>query len=65
MDVIVWILLATAYLAILVFAGIGTLNKGHWIIFLFGFFMPLLWIIGAFLPPTKDEQTAQARASLH
>jgi hypothetical protein len=28
-----------------------TLRKGHWVMFIVGFFLPLFWIIGAVIPP--------------
>jgi hypothetical protein len=28
------------------------LRKGHWIMFIIGFFLPIFWIIGALIPPT-------------
>ena len=30
-----------------------SLRKGHWIMFIIGIFIPLFWIIGAVIPPTR------------
>ena len=38
--------------------GITTLRKGHWVLFILGIFLPLLWIIGAVIPPTNAPRTA-------
>lgn len=52
MSTFLWILFAAIYLAALVSLGISTLRKGHTVLFLIGIIFPLLWIIGAFMPPT-------------
>jgi hypothetical protein len=52
MSTFLWILFAAVYLAALVSLGLATLRKGHTILFVIGIFLPLLWIIGAFMPPT-------------
>jgi hypothetical protein len=41
---IIWIVL-------LITCGIVTLRNGHWVLFVIGIFLPLLWIIGAVIPP--------------
>ena len=38
------------YVVLLVTLGIMSIRKGHWIMFLGGFFIPLFWFIGALLP---------------
>ena len=38
------------YVVLLVTLGIMSIRKGHWIMFLVGFFIPLFWFIGALLP---------------
>jgi hypothetical protein len=52
MSTFLWILFAAIYLAALVSLGISTLRKGHTVLFVIGIIFPLLWIIGAFMPPT-------------
>jgi hypothetical protein len=39
------------YLILLVTAGIISIRKGHWVMFIIGIFIPLFWIIGALMPP--------------
>jgi hypothetical protein len=41
---------AVLYLILLVTLGILSIRKGHWIMFLIGFFLPIFWLIGALLP---------------
>ncbi len=53
------LLLATAwfygfgilYLVILITAGVLTVRNRHWVLFVLGFLIPLLWIIGAVMSP--------------
>ena len=49
--VILWVVI---YLALIVTLGIMSIRKGHWVMFIIGFFLPLFWLIGALLP-TKRE----------
>jgi hypothetical protein len=44
------VLWAAIYLVLIVTLGIMSLRKGHWIMFLIGFFIPIFWLIGALLP---------------
>ena len=39
------------YVVLLVTLGIVTIRKGHWVMFIIGIFFPLLWLIGAIMPP--------------
>ena len=43
--------LGIIYLVLLVVLGVKTLKNGRWIMFILGFFIPFLWIIGGVLPP--------------
>ena len=43
--------LAILWLVLLIVLGISCLRKGHWVMFIIGFFFPLFWIIGAIIPP--------------
>jgi hypothetical protein len=43
--------LAILWLVLLIVLGISCLRKGHWVMFILGFFLPLFWIIGAIIPP--------------
>jgi hypothetical protein len=49
--VVLWVVI---YLALIVTLGIMSIRKGHWVMFVIGFFLPLFWLIGALLP-TKRE----------
>src|SRR5690348_8803335 len=48
---------AILYLVLLVAVGVSCLRKGHWVMFVAGIFMPLFWIIGAVIPPTRPQLT--------
>ena len=39
------------YLVLLITLGVLCLRKGHWVMFIIGLFFPLLWLIGAIIPP--------------
>jgi hypothetical protein len=41
------------YLVLLFVLGLMCLRKGHWVMFIIGIFMPLFWLIGAVIPPTR------------
>ena len=41
------------YLVLLIALGITCLRKGHWVMFIIGFFIPLFWIIGAVIPARR------------
>jgi hypothetical protein len=41
------------YLVLIVTVGILTIRKGHWVMFLIGIIFPLLWFIGAIMPPVR------------
>lgn len=43
--------LGILYLFLFVFLGLRTFQKKHLVLFVLGFFVPLLWIVGAILPP--------------
>ena len=41
------------YVVLFVALGLTSIKKGHWIMFIVGIFVPLFWLIGALLPPTR------------
>jgi len=41
---------AVLYLVLIVTLGVMSIRKGHWVMFLIGFFLPLFWLIGALMP---------------
>jgi hypothetical protein len=43
--------LGILYIFLLVVLGVRTFQKGHLVLFVVGFFIPVVWIIGAMLPP--------------
>ncbi|MGH3278979.1 MAG: hypothetical protein ACRDNW_07565 [Trebonia sp.] len=45
--------LSIIYLVLLFTLAILSFRKGHWILGLFGFVFPLLWLIGAVLPSRR------------
>jgi hypothetical protein len=47
--------LAILYVVLLVTLGIMSIRKGHWIMFIIGIFVPVFWIIGALMPPTRPR----------
>jgi hypothetical protein len=48
--VVLWVVI---YLALIVTLGIMSIRKGHWVMFVIGFFLPLFWLIGALLPTKR------------
>jgi hypothetical protein len=46
---------AFLYFVLLFVLGLSCLRKGHWVMFIIGIFMPLFWIIGALIPPTRPQ----------
>jgi hypothetical protein len=44
------VLWSVLYLVLIVTLGLMSIRKGHWIMFVLGFFFPVLWLIGAILP---------------
>jgi hypothetical protein len=55
-----WVVLGVLYIVALIWLGVLTLRKGHWVMFIFGLFIPLLWIIGALIPPTESARARGA-----
>ena len=39
------------YFFFLVWLGLTCLRNGHWVLFIIGIFLPLLWIVGALIRP--------------
>jgi hypothetical protein len=46
-------LLVILYAVLALVLGLLSIRKGHWVMFLFGIFLPLFWLIGAMLPPVR------------
>ncbi|HXW59869.1 MAG TPA: hypothetical protein VEJ23_10375 [Solirubrobacteraceae bacterium] len=47
---------AVLYVVLFVVLGLTSIKKGHWIMFIVGIFIPLFWLIGALLPPTRGAR---------
>jgi hypothetical protein len=41
------------YVVFFIVLGITSIRKGHWVMFIFGIFIPIFWVIGALLPATR------------
>ena len=39
------------WLALLIWLGVRSLRRGHWVMFIIGLFIPIFWLIGALIPP--------------
>ena len=48
-----WFGVGILYVVLLITLGIISIRKGHWIMFILGFFVPLFWLIGALLPARR------------
>ena len=50
----VWIIGGSIiYLILVVTLGVMSIRKGHWIMFIIGFFLPFFWLIGALMPSRR------------
>jgi hypothetical protein len=52
----VYFLIGAIYFVLIVTLGILTIRKGHWVLFLIGIIFPILWIIGAIMPPVAGRR---------
>jgi hypothetical protein len=46
--------LGVLYVLIFLILGIRSIKRGHWIMFLIGFPLPIFWIIGGLMPRVRD-----------
>ena len=53
---VLWVLLSVLYVVVLITLGLATLRKGHFAMFILGFFVPVFWLVGALLGPTPRAQ---------
>jgi hypothetical protein len=53
---VLWVLLSVLYVVVLITLGLATLRKGHFAMFILGFFIPVFWLVGALLGPTPRAQ---------
>lgn len=47
--------LGIIYIALVCTVAIVTFRKGHWVLGLIGFFIPILWLVGAILPARRGS----------
>jgi hypothetical protein len=52
MSTVLWFLVGVVYLLVLITLGVATLRKGHLFLFVIGFFIPVVWLVGALIGPT-------------
>jgi hypothetical protein len=43
--------LGAIYIVLILTLGILTIRNGHWVLFIVGLFLPILWLLGAVLRP--------------
>jgi hypothetical protein len=48
--------LAILYFVLMITLGILCFRKGHIVLFIIGFLFPVLWLIGAILPPVRPAR---------
>ena len=50
----VWIITGgIIYLILVITLGVMSIRKGHWVMFIIGFFLPFFWLIGALMPSRR------------
>ena len=58
------ILLGIVYVACWIYFGLATFRNGHYWMFWIGFFIPILWIVGALIAPTERAASRAATGGL-
>ena len=62
MSFLEWFLLSILFViyltGIFTVAGI-TFRNGHWLLGILGIFFPVLWLIGAVIPPTAEARLSE------
>jgi len=53
MSVIGWTAVGIIYLVLVLSLCILTFRKGHWVLGLIGFIIPVVWLIGAIMPARR------------
>jgi hypothetical protein len=54
-----WIGFSILYFILLVTLGVMCIRNGHWVMFIIGIVFPLLWVIGALMPPSERRLEAE------
>ena len=53
-GILVWIITGgIIYLILVITLGVMSIRKGHWVMFIIGFFLPFFWLIGALMPSRR------------
>jgi len=55
-DVLLFGMFGFIYLAVVLTIGLATYRRGHMVLFIIGFLMPVLWLIGAIITPKKGSK---------
>ena len=50
---VLWLMLAAIYLVLCFTLGLMTFRGRHYVLFVAGFFLPLIWLFGAFMEPRR------------
>jgi hypothetical protein len=50
---VLYVGLGVIYLVLLFTVAVLTFRKGHWVLGLIGIVFPILWLVGAVLPPKR------------
>jgi hypothetical protein len=58
---VLWILLGALYLTLFFLLGLATLRRGHYFLFFVGIIVPVVWVVGAFLGPSRNGPAAGVR----
>ena len=48
-----YFMFAAFYVVLLVVFGVLTFRRRHMVLFILGFFLPVLWLVGALIPPSR------------
>jgi len=63
LTVILVLLAAILYIAVFIWLGVTTFRRGHIVLFIVGFFLPILWIVGSLVPGPNDVRPAEPQGS--
>ena len=58
MGWLIWSGLVLLYIVLLFTVCMVTFRKGHTVLGIIGIFFPILWLIGAAIPPTENSRYA-------
>jgi hypothetical protein len=58
------ILIGIIYLVLFFVFAVLSFRKGHWVLGLIGFVFPILWLVGALLPPAHGRRLSRAFVEL-